>query len=233
MARFPRRRGDDLQRTRPRWRFPQQAPQARGSKKTLPNHTLKENRHDDYQRHQHPPTDPAVQPIRQPIHRQRTEAALAGCCMRCRQSKAERLTALALGYTLADTIRSARGRLTPMASARAAAAAGDWQEAHRITHDALLSALGEAHDAIHEDRNPLYNRALQPVHTLSVHISHATSNLDMAQECLDGDFQPDDEHPEYTAEKHLWNCQLMATPDALSAAARIAETPCTHPASRR
>ena len=60
----------------------------------------------------------------------------------------------------------------------------------------------------------------------------------MAQECLDGDFRPDDDHPDYTAQKHLWNCQGMATagaftamgedPGALAAAARIAETPCTH-----
>ena len=121
-----------------------------------------------------------------------------------------------------------------MASARAAAAAGDWQEAHRITHDALLSALGEAHDAIHEHRFPRYNRALQPVHTLSVHMSHATSNLDMAQECLDGDFQPDDEHPEYRrGEASTGTASSWPRRTACPAAARIAETPCTHPASRR
>ena len=162
--------------------------------------------------------------------------------MYCRQSKAERLTALALGYTLANAIRRARDGLYPRTTARDAANAGNWQEAARITGAAIRTALGATHDALNEDRNSLYNRALQPVFQLSTHTGHATSNLHMAQECLDGTYEPLPVNPHYKARNHLWNCQIMAITGALNAmaddgqalsqAAAVANHPCTHTAQR-
>ena len=156
-------------------------------------------------------------------------------CTRCRQAKAEHLTAIAVGIALATAITDATGDTSHLEAAATSASNGDWKETNKIVSAALKTAR------IAGEGSPLESRdAVHLPHQLNRDASFAVSNLRMAEQCQDGTFIA--EHDGYTAANHLWNCQIMAVsaartilrhhPHALQMGAKVATAQCPHPQGR-
>ena len=168
------------------------------------------------------------------------EDAAQDGCITCRQTKAEKLTAVAIGIAFGNIITEATGDASHLEEAARLAANGDWVETDKVVYAAFQHAYHRGENRFSEHRDSALRNALSFAEYLHRDAEFAVSNLEMAHECLDGTFKEEDDG--YTAAKHLRNCQTMALsaactllwrhPQALQMGQDIAEAQCPHTQGR-
>lgn len=162
-------------------------------------------------------------------------------CMRCQLQNAGILIAIAIGHTLADKLARCTGASNHIPKAREAAGNGDWQQADLVARNLLQERLTLAQIAMEMDRDPEPGMALAPATIMAKDVGFAVLNLQMADECLNGNFKPQPGYPQYKLRHHLWNCANMAIAKACETMQHDAEAlqkaeqsivPCTHQAAK-